>query len=79
VAQYIYRKIPPVPGPGPLYIKLQDGGEIKFGPGPDGKQRGVGPLPELCRLRLAVTRALSLSGAARLVGALIGHPAVTFP
>lgn len=76
VARYIYRRIPPVPGPGPVYIKLQDGSEINFGQGPNGKQCGVGPLPELCRLRLAVTRALSLSGAAKLVGWLIDHPAV---
>jgi len=39
-------------GPGPLYIKLQDGSEIKFGRAQDGK----GPLLELCKLRLAVTR-----------------------
>jgi hypothetical protein len=65
-----------VPGPGPLYIKLQDGSEIIFGKGRNAEQLGVGPLPELCRLRLAVTRALRLSGASRLMGKLIDDPTV---
>ncbi|KAF8802191.1 hypothetical protein BYT27DRAFT_7197275 [Phlegmacium glaucopus] len=74
--KYIYRRIPTVLGPGPLYIKLRDGSEIEFGRGQDGKRLGVGPLPRLCKLRLAVTRALRLSGAARLMARLIGDPTI---
>jgi hypothetical protein len=58
--RYIHRRIPPVPGPGPFLIKHRDGSEIEFGRGRVGERLGVGPLPELCRLRLAVARALML-------------------
>ena len=58
--------------PGPLYFNLHDGNEVKFGLAQDGK----GPLPELCNLRLAVARALSSSGASRLIGMLIDDPEV---
>jgi len=54
----------------PLYFKLHDGNEVKFGLAQDGK----GPLPDLCNLRLAVARVLSSSGASRLMGMLIDDP-----
>ena len=62
--------------PGPLTIKHQDGSEIKFGRGRDGVRLGVGPLPELCHLRLSITRALRLSGAAQLLAKWTEDPPI---
>jgi len=46
---------------------LQDGEEIKFGGGTDGKNLGGGPMPILCNLQLAVARVMRMSGAAALI------------
>jgi hypothetical protein len=51
----------------PRIIKLQDGAEIKFGRGADGKKLGGGPKPILCNLQLAVARVMRMSGAAELI------------
>jgi hypothetical protein len=68
--KYIYRRIPHAPARGPGFIRLQDGEEIEFGGGPEAKQLGPGPLPLLCNIRLAVARALKMTGAAGLIAEL---------
>jgi hypothetical protein len=64
---YIYRRLSRSTGPGPGFICLRDGEEIKFGRGPEAKQLGPGPDPQLCNLQLAVARVLRMSGAADLI------------
>jgi len=65
--RYIYRRIPYNPKPGPGYVRMQDGDEIKFGGGSEGPELGHGPSAALCNLQLAVARALNLSGAAKVI------------
>jgi hypothetical protein len=58
--------------PGPAYIKLRDGDEIRFGQGEAKDIEGVpgGPLPALCNLQYAVARVLRMSGAADMIAEL---------
>lgn len=54
--------------PGPAYIRLRDGDEIRFG---QGEEKGIrGPSPALCNLQYAVARVLRMSGAAELIAQL---------
>jgi hypothetical protein len=41
-----------------------------FGQGPKGERLGLGPLPLLCNLQLAVARVLHMSGAAEVIAQL---------
>ena len=47
-------------------IDINDGGEILFGEGPDGKQL-EGPKPVLRNIHLAVARVMNMSGAAEVI------------
>jgi hypothetical protein len=60
--KYVYRIVPFLPHSGPSSIRLRDGDRIEFGLGTEGSQLGVGPLPLLCNLWLAVARVLKMSG-----------------
>jgi hypothetical protein len=64
--KYIYRRNPTSSSPGPGYIKLCDGDEIKFGAGLDGETIGT-PLPSFCNLQLAIGRVLRASGTAEVI------------
>jgi hypothetical protein len=55
----------------PSSILLQDGDRIEFGLGTEGSRLGVGPLPLLCNLRLAVARVLKMSGASDIIAQLM--------
>lgn len=71
--KYIYHHFYPdrsvlvgaIPGQ-PLEICLDEGRVVEFGKGTAAERLGGGPLPEFCKLRLAVSRIMSLSGAADL-------------
>jgi len=65
--KYIYRRVPRTDQPGPGYITLRDGQDVKFGMGPEANRIGSGPDPLLCNLQLAVARVLKMSGAAELI------------
>lgn len=65
--KYIYRRVPYCSDVGPVGIDLRDGDEIQFGGGTKGERLGRGPLPLLCNIRLAMARALHMSGAAEVV------------
>ncbi|KAF8576101.1 hypothetical protein K439DRAFT_1664763 [Ramaria rubella] len=65
VHRRVSRTVPKDPGPG--FILLKDGDEIKFGQGCDGEKLGNGPLPLLCNLHLAVARIVLMSGAADII------------
>jgi hypothetical protein len=69
--KYVYRRVPFVPHIGPSSIRLRDGDRIKFGLGTEGLRLGVGPLPLLCSLQLAVARVLKMSGAADVIAQLM--------
>ena len=58
--KYVYKRVPFVPRIGPGFIRLQDGDRIEFGLGTEGSRLGVGPLPLLCNLQLAVARVLKI-------------------
>jgi len=59
---YIFRKLADKDLPGPMFIKLKDGDEIRFG---QGERKDIeGPLPTLCNLQYTVARALYMSGVA---------------
>ena len=65
--KYVYRRVPYSPEPGPAFINLRDGDEIRFGGGVKGETLGSGPLPLLCNVQLAMARVLHMSGAAEVV------------
>jgi len=73
VVKYIYRRVPLLPHHdiGPSIIRLRDGDRIEFGVGTEGSRLGVGPLPLLCNLQLAVARVLKMSGAADIITQLM--------
>jgi hypothetical protein len=58
--------------PGPGFIKLRDGDEIRFGQGEGKDIEGFpgGPLPALCNLQYAVARVLRMSGAVDMIAQL---------
>jgi hypothetical protein len=65
--KYVYRTVPFHPDIGPGFIRLRDGDRIEFGLGTEGSRLGVGPLPLLCNLQLAIARVLKMSGAADII------------
>ena len=65
--KYVYRTVPFNPDIGPTSIRLRDGDRIEFGLGTEGSRLGVGPLPLLCNLQLAIARVLKMSGAADII------------
>ncbi|KAF8575268.1 hypothetical protein K439DRAFT_1370332, partial [Ramaria rubella] len=67
--KYVYRRVSRtvITDPGPGFILLKDGDEMKFGQGPEGETLGNGPLPLLCNLHLAVARVILTSGAASII------------
>jgi hypothetical protein len=68
--KYIYRRVPSVRHVGPGTSKLRDGDEIVFGRGEEAAKLGLGPLPLLCNMHLAVIRVLKMSGAAEVIAQL---------
>src|ERR1700722_10297289 len=61
--KYVYRRVPYSPEPGPAFINLRDGDEIRFGGGVKGETLGSGPLPLLCNVQLAMARVFDMRGA----------------
>ena len=68
--KYIFRNVPFAVGKGPGLICIEDGEEILFGEGPEGKQL-EGPNPVLCNIHLALARVMKMSGAAEVIMQLI--------
>jgi len=78
---YLFRKFEDKNEPGPGFIKLKDGDEIRFGQGEGKDFEGFlgGPIPALCNLHHAVARVSYMSGAADLVTQLYADAAFNFP
>ncbi|KAG8220712.1 hypothetical protein J3R82DRAFT_3035 [Butyriboletus roseoflavus] len=66
--KYFFRMVPVDPDIDTLgIITLNEGDEIQFGKGLEGKKLNNGPIPILCNLQLAVARVLKMSGAADVI------------